>query len=93
MLWCMFCLLLNEGSVDSWGSLLARVFLCDVVACLLTLPVDTHSCERSCSLAEASCVLSLAKTDRNVVVFGRKRVFRVTYWFKLTMLCGSIGLG
>ncbi len=58
MLWFMFCPLLNEGSVNSWGSLLARVFLCDVVACLLTLPSDTHSCERCRSLAEASCVLS-----------------------------------
>lgn len=58
MLWFMLCLLLNEGSVNSWGSLLARVFLCDVVACLLTLPVDAHSCERSSSLAEASYVLS-----------------------------------
>lgn len=57
MLWLMFCPLLNEGSVNSWGSLLARVFLCDVVACLLTLPLDTHSCEGSCPLAVASNVL------------------------------------
>lgn len=61
----MFCLLLNEGSVDSSGSLLARVFLCDVVACLLTLPVDTHSCERSCSLAPASYVLSIVDVGSN----------------------------
>lgn len=30
--------------------LLARVFLCDVVACLLTLPFDTRMKERSCAL-------------------------------------------
>lgn len=34
--------------------LLARVFLCDVVACLLTLPFDTRISERSCALSEAS---------------------------------------
>lgn len=48
MLWFMFCLLLNEGSVNSWGSLLARVFLCDVVALLANVACRYTAVRGSC---------------------------------------------
>lgn len=90
----MFYLLVNEGSVNSWGSLLARVFLCDVVACLLTLPLDTHSYERSWLLADASSVVLW-------VIWWLKRNQAWPLWqktgspclLKLTMMSGSFGPG
>lgn len=90
MLRFMFCLLLNEGSVNSWGSLLARVFLCDVVACLLTLPLDTHSYERSCSLAEANSVASQGAWWLKLTqAWSLWQKTGFPYLLKLTMLSGK----
>lgn len=94
MLRFMLYLLLNERSVNSWGNLLARVFLCDVLACLLTLPLDTHSYERSCSLAESNSVASRCAwwlKSTKAWTLWQKTAF--PYLFKLTMLSGSIGPG
>lgn len=44
------CVLVVAGWSLGGVVLLARVFLCDVVACLLTLPFNTHIYDKSCAI-------------------------------------------